>query len=373
MQLCKLGLALAAFALSTMTCTQQDEPAERLAISQSSLDALVVEHPMFSGSVILAQDGEIVASVHTGYADRESGKLNDAQTLHSVASVGKMFTSVAIAQLVEADKLAYDTPVLEVIPELVDQISTAITVDHLLHHTSGLARISGVDDATLDALRSNSDYFALVLSTGIRSDGPSEFSYRNENYQILGEIIERVSGQSYEAYVRENVASPEGMTGPFFGRRDLANSQPIAQHYLAVDIDTWWNSEEAIVAGSVDDFIHIAPPSTPSAGGGAYVTAQDMILFATALRKGTLISLASFEAMFALASGDTVPGRGYGRGCLIEVSEHGMRVGHRGSTAGIQARFFLYLEQGIDVIVLSNHDEQAAPLFDDIDKLLRAK
>ena len=112
-----------------------------------------------------------------------------------------MFTAAAIAQLVEAGKLAYETPVLDVIPELGDRISTVITVDHLLHHTSGLDRVSDVDDATLDALRSNSDYFALVLSKGVGSDGPADFSYRNENFQILGEIIQRISGQPYESYV----------------------------------------------------------------------------------------------------------------------------------------------------------------------------
>ena len=373
MKLYNIFLILAFSFLSMTASAQLVERTEPLTISQAKLDSLIAEHPMFSGSVVIALDGEIVASVHAGYANRESGKLNDAQTLHSVASVGKMFTAVGIAQLVEADKLAYDTPVLEVIPELDDQISVAITVDHLLHHTSGLGRMSGIDDAALDALRSNADYFALVLSTGVRSDGPSEFSYRNANFQILGEIIERVSGQSYETYIRKNVANPAGMTGPFWGRSDLARSQPIAQHYLAVDFDTWWNSEEAIVARSVDEFIHIAPLETPSAGGGSHVTALDMIRFATALRESTLISPASFRAMYELTPDNMARGRGYGRGCSIKVDAKGTRVGHTGSAAGKQARFFLYLEQGVEVVVLSNHDEQAAPVFRDIDKLIRTK
>ncbi len=363
---------MACTSIST-ACTQQVEPSEKLIISQSSLDALIVEHPMFSGSVIVAHDGEIVASVHTGYANHESGRLNNAQTLHSVASVGKMFTAVAITQLVEAGKLAYETPVLDIIPELGGRISTAITVDHLLHHTSGLDRMSGLDDATLDAVRSNADYFALVLSTGIRSDGPAEFSYRNANFQILGEIIERVSGQSYETYIRENVANPAGMTGPVFMRRDRVEKQPIAEHYLAVDFETWWHSEEPIVAQSANEFIHTAPPATPAAGGGSYATALDMIRFASALRDGTLISPASFKAMCALAPGEIALARSYGRGCSINVGKQGTRVGHTGSSAGIQARFFLYLEQGVDVVVLSNHDEQAAPLFGKIDSLIHTE
>jgi len=365
-------LPLSVCILSSTGCTRHAASADEPVVSQERLDALIVEHPMFSGSVIVAQNGKITASAHTGIANRESGKQNDAQTLHSVASVGKMFTAVAIAQLVEADKLAYDTSVPELIPELRGRVVAEITVDHLLHHTSGLQQTSDANDATLDALRNNADYFQLLLSTDVRSDGPAEFSYQNANFNLLGEIVERVSGQRYEDYIRDNVAGPAGMTGPVFTRRDRAGAQPIAEGYMAVDFETWWNSEDPIVANSADEFIHTAPPHTPSAGGGSYVTALDMIRFATALRNGTLISRESFAAMCGLAPGEAAAGKGYGRGCSIIIDEHGTRVGHTGSSAGIQARFFLYLEQGVDVIVLSNHDEQAAPIFRDIDVLIRA-
>lgn len=372
MRISHILLALSVFVLSSTGCVRHTASADEPIVSQEGLDALIVAHPMFSGSVIVAQNGKITASAHTGIANRESGKQNDAQTLHSVASVGKMFTAVAIAQLVEADKLAYETSVLELVPELRGQVSAEITVDHLLHHTSGLQEMSDADDATLDALQNNADYFQLLLSSGVRSDGPAEFSYQNANFHLLGEIVARVSGQPCEDYIRDNVADPAGMTGPIFTRRDRAGPQPIADEYMAVDFETWWNSEDPIVANSADEFIHTAPLHTPSAGGGSYVTALDMIRFATALRNGTLISRESFAAMCGLAPEEVASGRGYGRGCSISIDEHGTRVGHTGSSAGIQARFFLYLEQGLDVIVLSNHDEQAAPIFRDIDGLIRA-
>ena len=341
-------------------------------MSQSELDALVRGFPMFSGSAIVAQNGKITASVHTGYSDKDTGFANNSGTLHSIASVGKMFTSIAIAQLVEASELTYETTVLDVIPELGLQMGPQITVDDLLHHTSGIGRISDVDDATLDALRKNSDYFALIIATGIRSDGRSEFAYRNENFQILGEIITRVSGQSYESYIQEHIADPVGMTGPIFVRRDLGNPQSIANHYLPVDFETWLNSEESIDAQSVDEFIHPAPSATPSAGGGAYATADDMIRFAAALRNGTLISIESFNANCEVMKDGVAVARGYGRGCLIRMDGQNSRIGHTGSTAGIQARFFLYMQRDLDVIVLSNHDEQAVHLFTAIDSQIRA-
>jgi D-alanyl-D-alanine carboxypeptidase len=369
----KFPLILTAFAVLSTACSQKIESPDNLIISQSRLDHLLVQYPMFSGSIIVVQDGEITASVHAGFANRESGMMNNGETLHSVASVGKMFTAVAIAQLVEAKLLAYDAPVRDIVPELANQISDTVTVDHLLHHTSGLQRITGVDDETLDALRSNEDYFGLVLSTGIRSEGPTEFAYNNSNYQILGQVVERVSGQSYESYIRENIADPAGMTGPVFTRRDRAGDLPIAEHYLAVDFETWWNSEESIAANGVDDFVHTAPPATPSAGGGSYATALDMTRFAAALRSGRVMSVESFNEMCSLDSNEAIPVRGYGRGCSIDVAEQGTRVGHTGSSAGIQARFFIYQEQGLDVVVLSNHDEQASPIFGAIDSQIRER
>lgn len=363
-------LSVALCFLAVTSCSRGTESIEAPIITQAELDSIVVKHPMFSGSIVISQGAETIASIHTGYADRETEELNDAQTLHSVASVGKMFTAVAIAQLVESGRLAYDAAVIDVVPELDKQISASVTIDHLLTHTSGMERISGVDDATLDALRSNTDYFALIISKGIGSDGPEDFSYRNENFHILGEIIERKSGQSYESYIRENIAEPASMTGPIFDRSDRANRNKIATPYLAVDFETWWNSEDSLVANNVDEFVHVAPLATPDAGGGSYATALDMIRFATAIRTGILISQKSFKEMCAPFSANSSAPRTYARGCSVSAGAEGMRIGHTGSTAGIQARFYLYWERGVDVIVLSNHDEQAAPIFRDIDAII---
>jgi CubicO group peptidase (beta-lactamase class C family) len=361
------------FAALSSACAPEEESSGNLVISQSGLEHLLELHPMFSGSIVIAQNGKITASAYRGIADKESGIRNDAETLHSVASVGKMFTAVAIAKLVEADLLAYDTPVRDLLPDLENQVAETVTVDDLLHHTSGVKRITGVDDTTLDAIEDNSDYYGLVLSTGISSDGPTEFAYNNANYQILGQIIQRLSGQSYESYIREYIANPIGMTGPIFIRKDRAGDLPIAQPYLAVDFETWWNSEESIPANHVDEFVHTTPPATPSAGGGAFATALDLIRFADALRRGTLVSVESFDDMCSLDADGAATDRGYGRGCSIDVSEQGKRVGHTGSTAGVQARFFIYLDQGLDVVVLSNHDEQAAPIFREIDSEIRGR
>ena len=124
--------------MAVTSCSRGTESIEAPIITQAELDSIVVKHPMFSGSIVISQGAETIASIHTGYADRETEELNDAQTLHSVASVGKMFTAVAIAQLVESGRLASDAAVIDVVPELVKQISASVTIAHLLTPTSRL-------------------------------------------------------------------------------------------------------------------------------------------------------------------------------------------------------------------------------------------
>lgn len=339
-------------------------------LTQSSLDQLVERFPLYSGSIVVAKNGTITAEANVGTADLETGRSIDDKTLFSVASVGKMFTAVAISQLVESGKLAYDTGVAGLVPELSGRISERVTIDDLLHHRSGIEAVSGVDDGVFNALESNHDYFRLILQSGIGSTGPAEFAYRNENFQILAEIVERASGQSYESYIRKYIADPLGMTGPIYTRRDRAGSLPIATPYMAVDDETWWNSEEPIAANEPGEFVHIPPPQTPSGGGGAYASANDLLLFANALQQGSLISPASFEEMCSLSDARATAGRGYSRGCAISKDEKGRRIGHTGSAAGIQARFFMYPDYDVVVIVLSNRDEQAAPVFAAIEKLM---
>ena len=366
---CVLAFGFAGCSASN-TLAQTETPA-RAALSQAELDYIVAANPLFAGSVVIARDGQIIAQSHVGMADTEHHIANSADTFHSLASVGKMFTATSIAQLVENGRFGYDTPVSDLISELAGQMPTSVTVDNLLHHTSGLPRIDGVSDAEIDAARTNSDIFNLLLTSGIETDGPAAFAYRNENYFILGEIVERVSGQSYESYVHDHISVPAGMTGPLFVRRDEAGDRLVAQPYLPVDYETWWNSEDDIEPSGPDAFVHLAPVASPTAGGGAYVTAAGMLRFAVALRDESLISPDSFAGLCALDEEQTIRGRGYARGCAVSLSDHGVRFGHTGSGAGVHARFFMYPEAGIDVVVLSNHELQAGPVFDAIDAVLR--
>ena len=167
----------------------------------------------FSGSVLLAKQGEILFARAYELADREKGTENTLDTPINLGSMNKMFTGLAIAQLVAQDKLAYDDTVGKYLPEYPDeQVRDEVTVHQLLTHTSGLG--SYWTDAYTQAknyLRRVSD-FAQLCSTGPLAFEPgSNFEYSNCGPVVLGLIIEAVSGQNYYDYIRTHVYAPAGM------------------------------------------------------------------------------------------------------------------------------------------------------------------
>lgn len=330
---------------------------------QETLDQILADHPLFSGSAVVARSGKIVAEIHAGYQDRDAGVLNSASTFYSIGSIGKMFTAAAIAQMAGSDLFALDTPVVALIPELKNQIPETVTIDHLLGHRSGLDRMI-VSDEDLEGVANNHEKFELFAASGASSEGPGEFAYRNENYLILGEIVERVSGLSYEAYIRRNIAGPSGLTGPVFPNGKAKSGRALP--YMPVDFETWWNSENQITGENADAYVHVAPITRPSAGGGHVLTARDLFQFLNWLRSGREDGTVSLMDIICLAPAPT--DLHYLRGCSINVGPYGLRVGHTGSTAGVHARAFYYDKLDIDVVVLSNHDGQASPLFKDIER-----
>jgi CubicO group peptidase (beta-lactamase class C family) len=163
-------------------------------------------------SLGIVHDGQIVHLQGFGRADA-SGRPMTAQTPTQIGSLTKSFTAVAIMQLVEQGKVELDAPVQRYIPwfRVADPAASAeITLRHLLTHSSGLP--SNADRAILSREDPSADAFerqvrALAALEPARPVG-SAYEYANINYMILGLIIETVSGQSYEAYVQQQIFAP---------------------------------------------------------------------------------------------------------------------------------------------------------------------
>jgi CubicO group peptidase (beta-lactamase class C family) len=212
--------------ITTITTTapggSTDEAMEKALAPVSAHAAWLAEQDRFSGAVLVAHNGEILLEDAWGLADREAGTPNTVDTRFRVGSINKMFTAVAILQLVESGQLALDDPIGRYLTEYPNpELASAVTVRHLLTHSGGTGDV--VDDAHWDTylqhrleLRQVSDWIALFGDRSVSFEPGSRYEYSNYGFILLGALIEAVTGESYYDYVHEHVFAPAGMTATDF-------------------------------------------------------------------------------------------------------------------------------------------------------------
>lgn len=169
----------------------------------------------FSGTVLLAKDGEVLLRSAHGLASKRFEAPNRIDTKFNLGSMNKMFTSVAIAQLAEQGKLSFSDPLSKYLSEdwLPQVDKSKIRLEHLLTHTSGLG--SYFNDVYMKSsrqmFREVDDYKVLVEGDTLAFEPGTRWQYSNTGMLILGAVIESASGQNYFEYIREHIYKPAGM------------------------------------------------------------------------------------------------------------------------------------------------------------------
>jgi D-alanyl-D-alanine carboxypeptidase len=232
---------------------------------------------VFSGNVLVAKDGKTVYQRSYGFADRANKAPNNSATRFNLGSINKTFTQAAIQQLIARGKVSLSDTVGKLLPDYPQETTRAATVDQLLHHAAGVADFFGEEftRAAKDQFRSNADYYKFVSGlTPLFAPGTRR-QYCNGCYIVLGAIIERVSGISYEQYLEENIFKPAGMTAT--GPLQTDNINPnVAIGYT-----------EQTGAGHLRSNVLMQGASGCAAGGG-YAAATDLLSYAEALRHGRI-------------------------------------------------------------------------------------
>lgn len=179
------------------------------------IDELIVQfinQDQFSGSVLLAKDGEILYAKAFCEADKDFHVNNTLNTKYNIGSIGKTFTGISIMQLAEQKKLNVSDPVKKHLNDF--PYGDKITIHHLLSHTAGILNYFAHPDFALQMfrIRSVGDALPLIYDQELRFETPGEqFSYSNSGIVILGAIIEKLSGQTYADYLKQNILIPAGM------------------------------------------------------------------------------------------------------------------------------------------------------------------
>ena len=309
------------------------------------------EDEEFSGAVLLAKNGKILLDEAIGMASKSYEIPNKIDTKFNIASVGKMFTGVAITQLVEEGKLSFDDPIGKYVSSewLSPEVSEKIQIKHLLTHTSGLGDYfrDAYAQCKIPFFRDLNDYKALIVDDTLNFEPGRRFSYSNTGMILLGVVIENVTNDKYFNYLRKNLFEPAGMMNTDGFDKDVpVKNRATGYTKVYQNGEVGWNNHQftRIMRGS------------PS--GGIYSTAEDLLKFDIALESNKLLSEEFMEIL--LKGRPELNASFHGYGFFNHEGVSGREISHKGDGQGINCNFKMYLDAGYTYIVLSNYSQPSA-------------
>jgi len=312
----------------------------------------------FSGAVLVARNGGAVLDAGYGFADRATRAANTAGTRFCIASIGKLFTAVAIGQLAEQGRLAFDAPVGDYLTGLPAAIAD-VTIAELLDMTAGLGdTVLGRANPprTLDGM------VALIARERLQFTPGAKFSYSNDDYILLGAVVQRLSGESYAGYLRQHILGPAGMAHTGYAVYVPAQVPGMAHGY----------AQPGSGLTDISGRPQIANPS-----GGAYSTTGDLLKFAEALVGHRLLTPAMTATILAPRVSSPQPGGPavdeYTYGFAYQQIDGVTFVGHNGGTPGYEGQLDIYPRTGYVAIVLANQDNTMIPVIQETEAILTAR
>jgi D-alanyl-D-alanine carboxypeptidase len=320
------------------------EPEAMAAIEKAVGEAVAADQ--FSGTVLVARGGKPLLLKAWGLASAEHNAPNRTNTKYNLGSINKLFTALAIGQLVQGGKLSFDDTLGKLLPDYPNaEARQKVTVRHLLEMRSGIGDFFGerFDATPKDRFRTNADFLPMFAGDPLEFEPGSRRRYSNGGYVVLGAIIEKVSGRSYYDYVREQIFTPAGMTATDSFEADV----PVPN--LAEGYTRRWGKGEQSMPGPRRTNIYSRPARGMAAGGG-YSTAEDLLHFANAVLADKLLSPAYTDWFLSRVE----PGKG-----TPPPRDRG-KLGWNGGAPGINAVLEADLATGYTIIVLGNYDPPAA-------------
>jgi CubicO group peptidase (beta-lactamase class C family) len=311
------------------------------------------ENDLFSGAVLAVKDGEIIYQGSYGYANKENKIPNTINTKFNMGSVGKTFTGVLIMQLVEEGKINLSDNLGKHLPDFPFEEKNKIQIRHLLNHTSGLGNyFTHKDyDSLRPKLRRIDDALKLVYDQKPLFEPGTDYRYSNSGMLVLGAIIEKVTGMSYQDYIKKQILDPQGMdnSGIYYPEDNVPNR---AIGYSKVEEGTYKIETQNEFPAFSD--------------GGLYSTVLDMYKYDVAIKENRLLTQASKEIMLTV----TPPAKDYALGWEKGIFNESEFVGHIGGCPGFASDYKSFLKDNMMIIVLSNYDGGANLIAAKINHLL---
>jgi CubicO group peptidase (beta-lactamase class C family) len=307
----------------------------------------------FYGTVLVARRDEVLFRGAYGPANMETATPNRVDTLFNAASVGKMFTGVAILALVDQGRISLDDPVTRWVPEFSGTAAgRTITLRQLLSHTSGVGNWAA-------QFRPHVSQRAAVetMTEPLIAEPGARMFYSNANYVLLGAVLEAVTGQSLDDVLQELVFRPANMTSTSLASGAEAGARGAIRYHFAEDDPLGFRG-------------HVPQLETHNlradASGGTHTNIDDLFAFHRALLQGRLLSANLTREMlspFVDYPGAPRPSR-YGYGLRFSNCGARQAFGHSGggTNAGVSNATYATMDGEWTVIVLSNTNAAGANL-----------
>ena len=297
----------------------------------------------FNGNILFAENGNIITQKSYGYSNFRKKELLTKEHSFQLASVSKPFTSIAILQLIEENKINLKDTIQKFFPEFPYH---GITIHQLLSHRSGMSQYTHFCDAPdsiwpdKSVTINNQDVIEIIsrIVPLINYKPNHKYYYCNTNYLLLASIVEQVSGLSFKQYVKKYIFNPSGMfSSTIYDRTNFEDLVLPAQGY---ENKTPW--EDVYLNGVVGD-------------KGVYSTTEDLLKFDRALKENVFISDSLKKLAFSKMNLDKNGNKNYGYGFrLKEHEKYGKIVYHTGWWKGFRSYFIKVMDKNQTIIVLNN-------------------
>lgn len=343
--------------VSTNIFAQTITPTQTLAAKVDEYMNAALKVDRFSGSILAARDGKMLVAKGYGMANLETGTPNTLQTKFRLGSIGKQFTAMAIMMLAERGKLKTSDSVCKYLSDC-PAAWQPVTLRHLLSHTAGAPELEHwlPEFSALAFTGATPDALAKLIKDKPLDFAPGEkWSYSNSGYNLLGLVIERVSGKTYEEFLQENIFRPLRMTNTGIDSFERVIKNRASGYYYDPTSDAFTNAE----------YINM---SLIFAAGSIYSTVEDLLLWENALDEKRFISPQSYDEMFAPIKSDYA----YGSGISRQFDQ--TAISNTGVINGFRASMRRYPADRVTVVVLGNVNKaKAASITTDLAAIIFGK
>lgn len=332
-------------------CLLRPSPALQAAAPSDQIDALLGRYlalGLFNGTALVADHGQVVLKKGYGLANMEWNIPNAPDTKFRLGSITKQFTATLVMQWVEQGQIDLKAPLKRYLPEYPSPVGDKVTIHHLLNHTSGIpgyTELPGFGAISRTAFTPTQFAEATFAKLDLLFEPGEKYSYNNSGYFLLGMILERVTGKSYETLLRERIFTPLGMNDSGYDSTHPLLTKRAAGYDKRFD-------------GSFTNTSYL-DMTQPYAAGSLYSTVEDLYRWDQALYTDTVLSAASKERMFTPGLGE------YGYAFRIHPTSGGTTVEHGGGINGFNTIIVRDLQSKRLILLLNNTgpaplDEMAA-------------